>query len=161
MFKRDTRQRVRIDVNELLRETLKLANVELRSQQTVVSTELRELLPMVMADRAQLQQVFLNLFVNAIEAMQGINDRVRLLQIRSDFIQGRSGILVTVEDSGAGIESKDKSLIFDPFFSTKIKGTGIGLAICKTIIEAHGGHIRASDNHPYGTIFHVALPDDG
>ena len=161
MFKRDTRQRVRIDVNELLRETLKLANVELRSQQTVVSTELRELLPMVMADRAQLQQVFLNLFVNAIEAMQGINDRVRLLQIRSDFIQGRSGILVTVEDSGTGIESKDKSLIFDPFFSTKTKGTGIGLAICKTIIEAHGGHIRASDNHPHGTIFYVALPDDG
>ena len=161
MFKRDTRQRVRIDVNELLRETLKLANVELRSQQTVVSAELRELLPMVMADRAQLQQVFLNLFVNAIEAMQGINDRLRLLQIRSDFIPGRSGILVTVEDSGAGIESKDKSLIFDPFFSTKTKGTGIGLAICKTIIEAHGGHIRASDNHPHGTIFHVALPDDG
>jgi len=114
-----------------------------------------------MADHAQLQQVFLNLFVNAIEAMQGINDRVRLLQIRSDFIQGRSGILVTVEDSGTGIESKDKSLIFDPFFSTKTKGTGIGLAICKTIIEAHGGHIRASDNHPHGTIFHVALPDDG
>jgi signal transduction histidine kinase len=161
MFKSDTRQRVRIDVNELLEETLKLANTELRSQQIVVSTKLRASLPKVMADRAQLQQVFLNLFVNAIEAMQGVDKRVRLLQIRSDCIQANIGILVTVEDSGSGIESKDKSSIFDPFFSTKTRGTGIGLAICKSIIEAHGGHIRASDNHPYGTIFHVDLPDDG
>jgi signal transduction histidine kinase len=161
MFKRDTRQRVPIDVNQLLQETLRLVDVDLRSQQVIVSTELRGLLPKVMADRAQLQQVFLNLFVNAIEAMHGINDRVRLLQIRSDFIQAHSGILVTVEDSGSGIDSKDKDHILEPFFSTKTKGMGIGLAICKSIIEAHGGHIRASDSHPYGTIFHVALPDDG
>ncbi len=161
MFKRDTRQRVRIDVNELLQETLKLVDVDLWSQQVVVSTALQSPLPKVMGDRAQLQQVFLNLFVNAIEAMHGINDRVRLLQIRSDFIQAHSGILVTVEDSGSGIDSKDKGRILEPFFSTKTKGTGIGLAICKSIIETHGGHIRASDNHPFGTIFHVALPDDG
>jgi signal transduction histidine kinase len=160
MFKRDTHQRVGIDVNELLQDVLKLVDTDIRSQQVVVSTELAGSLGQVFADRAQLQQVFLNLFVNAIEAMRGITDRVRLLQIKSDVIQGKSGILVTVGDSGPGIDSKDKARILEPFFSTKATGTGIGLAICKSIVEAHGGHIRVSDNHPRGAIFHVALPDD-
>jgi signal transduction histidine kinase len=92
--------------------------------------------------------------------MRGITDRVRVLQIKSDFIQGNSGILVTVGDSGPGIDPKDRARILEPFFSTKATGTGIGLAICKSIVEAHGGHIRVSDNHPRGAIFHVALPDD-
>jgi C4-dicarboxylate-specific signal transduction histidine kinase len=160
MFKRDTHQRVRIDVNELLQDVLKIVDTEIRSQQLLVSTELAGSIGRVFADRAQLQQVFLNLFVNAIEAMRGITDRARVLQIKSDVIQGKSGILVTVGDSGPGIDSKDKTRILEPFFSTKATGTGIGLAICKSIIEAHGGHIRVSDNHPRGAIFHVALPDD-
>jgi signal transduction histidine kinase len=160
MFKRDTHQRVGIDVNELLQDVLKIVDTDIRSQQVLVSTELAGSLGRVFADRAQLQQVFLNLFVNAIEAMRGITDRVRLLQIKSDVIQGKSGILVTVGDSGPGIDSKDKTRILEPFFSTKATGTGIGLAICKSIVEAHGGHIRVSDNHPRGAIFHVALPDD-
>jgi signal transduction histidine kinase len=159
MFKRETRQRVRINTNDLLQEVLKLVDVELRSRQITVSIELREGLPRLLADRAQLQQVFLNLFMNAIEAMRTVTDGVRLLRIRSDFIQERSGILVTVEDSGTGIDSKDKGRILEPFFSTKPTGTGIGLAICQSIIESHGGHIRVSDNHPRGAIFHVALPD--
>jgi signal transduction histidine kinase len=161
MFKRDTHQRVGVDVNELLQDVLKIVDADLRSQQVTVSTELAGSLGRVLADRAQLQQVFLNLFVNAIEAMRGITDRVRLLQIKSDVIQGKSGILVTVGDSGPGIDPKDKTRILEPFFSTKATGTGIGLAICKSIVEAHGGHIRVSDNHPHGTIFHVALPDEG
>jgi signal transduction histidine kinase len=160
MFKRDTHQRVGIDVNELLQDVLKIVDTDIRSQQVSVSTEFSGSLGRVFADRAQLQQVFLNLFVNAIEAMRGTTDRVRLLQIKSDVIQGKSGILVTVGDSGPGIDSKDKTRILEPFFSTKATGTGIGLAICKSIIEAHGGHIRVSDNHPRGAIFHVALPDD-
>ena len=160
MFKRDTHQRVRIDVNELLQDVLKIVDTEIRSQQVLVSTELAGSIGRVFADRAQLQQVFLNLFVNAIEAMRGITDRARVLQIKSDVIQGKSGILVTVGDSGPGIDSKDKTRILEPFFSTKATGTGIGLAICKSIIEAHGGHIRVSDNHPRGAIFDVALPDD-
>jgi signal transduction histidine kinase len=160
MFKRDTHQRVGVDVNELLQDVLKILDTEIRSQQVMVSTELAGSLGQVFADRAQLQQVFLNLCVNAIEAMRGITDRVRLLQIKSDVIQGKSGILVTIGDSGPGIETKDKTRILEPFFSTKATGTGIGLAICKSIVEAHGGHIRASDNHPCGAIFHVALPDD-
>jgi signal transduction histidine kinase len=160
MFKRETHQRVRIDANDLLREVLKLVDADLRSQRVTVSTELREGLAPLFADRGQLQQVFLNLFMNAVEAMRIVDDGVRLLRIRSDFIQERSGILVTVEDSGPGIEPKDKSRILEPFFSTKPTGTGIGLAICQSIVESHGGRIRVSDNHPRGAIFHVALPNE-
>jgi signal transduction histidine kinase len=138
---------------------LKLIDADLRSRQVTVTTELREGLPQLFADRAQLQQVFLNLFTNAIEAMRTVTDGVRLLRIKSDFIQERSGILITVEDSGPGIDSRDKKRILEPFFSTKPTGTGIGLAICQSIVESHGGHIRVSDNHPRGAIFHVALPE--
>jgi signal transduction histidine kinase len=159
MFKRETNQRARINANELVQEVLKLVDVDLRSRQVTVSTELREGLPQLSADRAQLQQVFVNLFMNAIEAMRTVTDGVRLLRIRSDFIQERSGIMVTIEDSGPGIDPRDKDRIFEPFFSTKSTGTGIGLAICQSIIESHGGHIRVSDNHPRGAIFHVALAD--
>jgi signal transduction histidine kinase len=159
MFKRETNQRARIDANEIVQEVLKLVDADLRSRQVTVSIELREGLPHLFADRAQLQQVFLNLFMNAIEAMQTVTDGVRLLRIRSDFIQEHSGVLVTVEDSGPGIDSRDKKHILEPFFSTKSTGTGIGLAICQSIVESHGGHIRVSDNHPRGAIFYVALPD--
>ena len=159
MFKRETNRRSRIDANSLVQDTLKLVDADLRSRQVTVSTELREGLPQLAADRAQLQQVFLNLFMNAIEAMRTVTDGARLLRIKSDFIQERSGILITVEDSGPGIDSKDKRHILEPFFSTKPTGTGIGLAICQSIVESHGGHIRVSDNHPRGAIFHVALPE--
>jgi signal transduction histidine kinase len=159
MFKRETNRRSRVDANSLVRDTLKLVDADLRSRQVTVSTELREGLPRIFADRAQLQQVFLNLFMNAIEAMRTVTDGVRLLRIRSDFIQERSDVLITVEDSGPGITSKDKKRILEPFFSTKPTGTGIGLAICQSIVESHGGHIRVSDNHPRGAIFHVALPE--
>jgi signal transduction histidine kinase len=159
MFKRETSKRARINGNELIQEVLKLVDADLRSRQVTVSTELRDGLPQLLADRPQLQQVFLNLFMNAIEAMRTVTDGVRLLRIRSDFIQERSGVLVTIEDSGPGIDARDKGRIFEPFVSTKSTGTGIGLAICQSIIESHGGHIRVSDNHPRGAIFHVALPD--
>jgi signal transduction histidine kinase len=159
MFKRDAPQRTRFDVNDLLQEVLKLVDADLWSHKITVSIELRKPLPQLLADRVQLQQVFLNLFMNAIEAMRPVTDRFRLLRIKSDFIQDRSGVLITVEDSGTGIARADKDRIFEPFFSTKSTGTGIGLAICKSIVEAHGGHLRASANHPHGAIFHVALPE--
>jgi signal transduction histidine kinase len=159
MFKRDTPQRTGVDVNDLLQEVLKLVDADLWSHKITIAIELRESLPQLRADRVQLQQVFLNLFMNAIEAMRPVTDRVRLLRIRSDFIQERSGVLITVEDSGTGILPTDKDRIFEPFFSTKSTGTGIGLAICKSIVEAHGGHLGAAANRPHGAIFHVALPE--
>jgi signal transduction histidine kinase len=105
-----------------------------------------------------LQQVFLNLITNAIEAMGPITDRARVFRVRSDIFQESSQIVVAVEDTGTGIEIKDRDQIFEPFFTTKATGTGIGLSICRMIIESHGGSLRASANKPYGTIFHVILP---
>jgi signal transduction histidine kinase len=106
----------------------------------------------------QLQQVFLNLIMSAIEAMRSVADRGGQLGVRSDVIQGSSGVLVIIEDSGVGIDKKDRDRVFEPFFTTKSSGTGIGLTICRSIIESHNGTLRVSANKPYGTIFHVALP---
>jgi signal transduction histidine kinase len=158
MFRKDVHGRTRLDVNNLVREVLTMIDRDLRSQRVSVSLELRNGLPQLLADRGQLQQVFLNLMMNAIDAMRSVTHRARLLRVRSDFIQEPSGVMVMIEDSGTGIDRKDKERIFDPFFSTKSTGTGLGLAICQSIIQAHGGNLRASDNNPYGTIFHVALP---
>jgi signal transduction histidine kinase len=90
--------------------------------------------------------------------MRAITGRARVLRIRSNIIQDSNGVVVAVEDSGTGIDRKDKDRIFEPFFTTKSTGMGIGLAICQSIIESHGGTLQASANNPYGAIFHVALP---
>ncbi|MFZ3250494.1 MAG: ATP-binding protein, partial [Pseudolabrys sp.] len=161
MFKRNIHQRVRFEVNDLLQEVLNLIEVDLRAQRISVSTELSNGLPQLIADRIQLQQVFLNLTMNAIDAMRSVTDRARILRIRSEFIREPSGVRVTIEDSGTGIDSNDKDHIFEPFFTTKSAGTGIGLAICRSIVDSHGGQLQASANHPYGTIFHVVLPERG
>jgi signal transduction histidine kinase len=158
MFKKDIHGRSPLDVNELVRGVLTMIDRDLRSQRVSVSLELREGLPQLLADRGQLQQVFLNLMMNSIEAMRSVTDRARLLRIRSDIAPEPPSVVVMIEDSGTGIDRKDKDRIFDPFFSTKSTGTGVGLTICQSIIRAHGGNLRASDNNPYGTIFHVALP---
>ena len=159
MFKKGVHGRVQFDVNDLLREVLAMLDIDLRTQRVSVSTELRAGLPPLLADRGQLQQIFLNLAMNAMEAMRSVTDRVRFLRVKSDIIQESSGVLITIEDSGTGIDRKDKDLIFEPFFTTKSAGTGIGLTVCKWIIESHGGTLRASANKPYGTVFHVALPN--
>ena len=161
MFKRNIHQRVRFEVNDLLQEVLNLIEVDLRAQRISVSTELSNGLPQLIADRIQLQQVFLNLTMNAIDAMRSVTDRARILRIRSEFIREPSGVRVTIENSGTGIDSNDKDHIFEPFFTTKSAGTGIGLAICRSIVDSHGGQLQASANHPYGTIFHVVLPERG
>jgi signal transduction histidine kinase len=161
MFKKDIRGRTRLGINDLVRDVLKMVDVDLRTQGVSVSTELHQGLPELFADRGQLQQVFLNLIVNAIEAMRSINDRARLLRIKCYLIQGSSHVFVSIEDSGTGIDKEDKDRIFEPFFTTKSTGTGIGLAICLSIIESHGGSLQVSSNDPYGTIFHVTLPSSG
>ena len=160
MFKKGLQERARVSINDVVREVVTMVAIDLRTQRVLVSTELLEGLPQLLADRGQLQQVFLNLIMNAIEAMRPVTDRIRLLRIRSDNIQESSSVLVTIEDSGTGIERKDKDRIFEPFFTTKSTGMGIGLAVCRSIVEAHGGSLRASANNPHGTIFYVALPTD-
>jgi signal transduction histidine kinase len=157
MFKKDIHGRALLDANDVVREVLKMIELDLRIQGVSVATELRDGLPRLLADRGQLQQVLLNLIMNAIEAMAPVKDRARVLRIRSDVIQESSGVLLTIEDSGTGIDRKDKDRIFEPFYTTKSTGTGIGLAICRSIIDSHGGSLQVSANNPYGTIFHVAL----
>ena len=158
MFKKNARRRRSLDANELLREALIMVDLDLRNQQVSVTTDLRDSLPQLVADRGQMQQVIMNLIANAIEAMDSVTDRARLLRITSDISQDMSGVVVTIEDSGTGIEEKNRDFIFDPFFTTKPAGTGVGLAICQSIIESHGGSLRVSANKPHGAIFQVSLP---
>jgi signal transduction histidine kinase len=156
MFKKDAHGRVLFGVDDLVQEVLTTLGVELRTQQISVTTRFEDV-PQLLGDRGQLQQVFLNLIMNAIEAMG--TSRARVLRVSSSTIQQSSGVMVTIEDSGIGIEDKDKDSIFEPFFTTKTGGTGVGLAICRSIVEAHGGTLAAFSNKPHGTIFRVALPD--
>ena len=161
LYKKDIRTRAWLDVNELVHDVLRMVDADLRTQQVSVSIDLRDRLPPLLANRAQLEEVLLNLITNAIEAMDALTDRARLLQIRSDIIQERSAVVVTIEDSGTGIDDKNKDRIFEPFFTTKSKGMGIGLGICRAIIESHNGTLHASANEPYGASFHVVLPTGG
>jgi signal transduction histidine kinase len=158
MFKRAATGRLLLDANDLVREVLKMVELDLRKHRVLVTTELRNGLPQLLADRGQLQQVFLNLIINAIEAMDSLTDRARALRVSSDIVREPSGVVIAIEDSGIGIKGEDKDRIFEPFVTTKPAGTGIGLHISRSIIESHRGTLRVSGNKPYGTIFHVALP---
>ena len=158
MFKKGAHGQILLNVNDLVRETLTMIDLDLRTQRVSVTTDLRNGLPQLSGDRGQLQRVFLNLIMNAIEAMSSITDRARVLHVRSDFNQESSDVIVTVEDTGMGIEGAGTDRVFEPFFTTKSTGTGVGLTICRVIIEAHGGSLRASANKPHGAVFQVTLP---
>jgi len=160
MFKKGARGQLLLDVNELVRETLTMLDLDLRTYGISVKTDLGNGIPQLSGDRGQLQQVFLNLISNAIEAMSSVTDRARNLQVRTNVVQGSSDVVVTVEDSGTGLGGEDKDRIFEPFFTTKSTGTGVGLTICRVIIESHGGSLVALANRPYGAILEVTLPSD-
>jgi len=156
IFKRDKQRLVALDANKLILEVLRLLGEELQNKKITVQTELVENLPQVLADRVQLQQVILNLIMNAIEAMSLVADRARILRIGSG-IHGPDSVLMAVADSGAGIDPNDFERIFNAFFTTKARGMGMGLSICRSIIEAHGGRLWASAGTPHGSIFHIVL----
>src|SRR5262245_24835071 len=124
MFKKEAENSELLDVNALIRETLTLARGELQNHRVVTPTELSTGLPRVLADRVQLQQVMLNLVINAIEAMSELGDRQRVLKVRSQMHDVKS-VLITVEDSGSGIDPKDIERVFEPFFTTKSQGMGM------------------------------------
>jgi signal transduction histidine kinase len=158
MYRKDSHGRTWLDVDGLVREALTTTGIELQAHRVSVSMEPHDQLPQVFADRGQLQQVFQNLIMNAIEAMHATPERSRVLRMKSDITRDSNQIVVSIADSGAGIGEQDKGRIFEPFFTTKSTGTGIGLTICRSIIESHGGMLRAYANRPYGTIFEVVLP---
>jgi PAS domain S-box-containing protein len=157
MFKKDGLAKAPHDVNELVREVLVLVRGEVENQRVAVRTEMIDELPQVLIDRAQLLQVILNLVTNAIDAMGSNNGRARVLRLRSERHES-AGIMVTVEDSGPGIDEENMDRIFEAFFTTKSHGMGMGLSICRSIVESHGGHLSASRGHPYGAVFQVVLP---
>ncbi|PYN50424.1 MAG: histidine kinase, partial [Candidatus Rokuibacteriota bacterium] len=151
-----------LDVNETIREVIALAQSELHRHGVVVRTQLLDEahdLPFILADRIQLQQVVLNLIINAIEAMSSADDDPRELVIRSG-LDGPQRVLVAACDSGPGLDPKSVDRLFDAFYTTKPQGLGMGLAICRSIIEAHGGRIWATANDGRGATFQFVLPVD-
>ena len=122
-----------------------------------VKTQFAEELPVIEGDRVQLQQVMLNLIVNAIEAMCAIDTRPRELLITTEANEA-DGVVVSVHDSGPGLLPAAKKLVFDAFYTTKSGGMGMGLSICRSIIEAHGGRVWTIPNRPWGVIFRFNLP---
>jgi signal transduction histidine kinase len=128
-----------------------------RKQKVAIETQLADRLPQVFGNRIQLQQVVLNLTINAIEAMSAVTARERVLRLKT-AVHRPDGVLVTVEDSGPGIDSKDVERIFDALFTTKSKGMGMGLSICRSIIEAYHGRLWVSPGAHHGSTFHFVLP---
>jgi signal transduction histidine kinase len=146
-----------VDVNDVVSEVLSLVHGELINYRVSVKSDLLQHLPQVRADRVQLQQVILNLIMNAVEAMGSVEDRARMLSVTSQT-QEPNSVLLTVLDNGPGIDPSRKDRIFDAFFSTKSSGMGMGLFICRSIVEAYGGHLWATSADPHGAIFHLELP---
>ena len=146
-----------IEVNDVVREVIALVQRELISHQVSVRTEFSPALPMILGDRVQLQQVIINLLMNGIEAMQPVTDRPRELLIRSAQ-DATARVLVSVTDCGVGIAAEDTDRLFNAFFTTKSSGMGMGLSICRSIVEAHGGQLWATADLPHGATFQFTLP---
>jgi PAS domain S-box-containing protein len=147
----------RLEINEAILEVIALAHGELVKNGVPVRTQLAQGLPSIQGDRVQLQQVVLNLVVNAIEAMSGVNEGARELGISTE-VDASNCVLVTVRDAGPGLRVANLEHLFDAFFTTKSGGMGMGLSICRSIIEAHGGRVWATTNVPHGACFQFSLP---
>ena len=155
MFKSKEQVRAPVDLNHLIEEVLTLVQAKLQRHGVVVRTELDKMLVPVTGNRVQLQQVIFNLLTNAIEAMESVSDRTILLKSK---LEGTGEVRFTVEDSGSGIDTENMDQIFGSFFSTKTQGLGMGLSICRSIIESHGGRLWASPGHSRGAVFQFTLP---
>jgi C4-dicarboxylate-specific signal transduction histidine kinase len=158
LIKKAPPRKDRLEINEVTVEIIELTRGEAVKNGISVITELADHLPVVEADRVQLQQVLLNLIVNALEAMGAANEGPRELLIST--AKKTSGVLVAVQDTGPGLEAAMLERVFESFYTTKPTGMGLGLSICRSIIEAHGGRLWASTNQRRGTTFQFTLPDD-
>jgi PAS domain S-box-containing protein len=148
-----------LDINEVIQEVLALADHELQKKRIFVECQLTKTLPLVLADRVQLQQVLLNLIMNGIEAMTAVTDRPRVLWVQSQADESGE-ILVAVRDAGIGLGSEADRL-FTPFFTTKASGMGMGLPISRSLVEGHGGRLWVTPNSPHGAMFSFTLPVAG
>jgi C4-dicarboxylate-specific signal transduction histidine kinase len=160
LVRKSSPAKTRLDLNEAIREVLAIIDPEARRQRVVVRTELASDLPPVRGDRVQLQQVLLNLVMNGIEAMKSVTDRPRELLIRSRPDES-SQVLMSVQDSGIGLDQQSLGRVFEAFYTTKTEGMGMGLSISRSIIEAHGGRLWATANDGCGATFQFTLPKNG
>jgi PAS domain S-box-containing protein len=157
LAKKSDMENVRLELNQVVKEAVALVERELIKHRVSLRTELAPGLPEILGDRVQLQQVIINLLMNGIEAMDPITDRPRELLIQSD--KNDSGQLtLSVTDSGIGISAENANRLFNAFFTTKSSGLGMGLSICRSIVEAHGGRMSASSNEGSGATFRLVLP---
>jgi signal transduction histidine kinase len=147
----------RLEINPAIREVIELTRGETVKNGVSVQTELADGLPLILGDRVQLQQVMLNLIINAVEAIGGASEGPRELLISSGKA-GTDDVHVAVRDSGPGVPATGLERLFEPFFTTKPGGLGLGLSICRSIIQTHGGQFWATPNSPRGAIFQFTLP---
>ena len=153
------RLRERLDINDVIREVIALLDGELRRNGVSLETDMHANLSPVVVDRVLVQQVILNLMINAIEAVRAVSNRARVLHIRTEE-QPSGSIVVLVQDSGVGLDPEHSSRMFEPFYTTKVDGVGMGLTISRSIIEAHGGRLWAIANDGPGGTFCFTLPID-
>jgi PAS domain S-box-containing protein len=158
-IKKEPAEKSELDINEVIQEVLVLAGRELYENQVLPDHQLKTDLPSVLADRVQLQQVLLNLIMNGIEAMAAVIGRPRLLGVQSR-IDESGDVLVAVSDSGTGF-GLELDRVFNPFFTTKANGMGMGLSISRSLVESHGGRLWAAPNSPHGAVFSFTLPATG
>jgi PAS domain S-box-containing protein len=154
LFKETAPAKAFLDMNQIVGEVLRVLSDEIRDNSIIVETDLEADLPMIAADPVQIQQTLINLVHNAIEAMAGLADHAKLLVLTSQ--RREAELLIQVRDHGVG--AKEPALIFEPFFTTKASGMGMGLSICRSIVEAHGGRVWASANENAGMTFSFTLP---
>jgi C4-dicarboxylate-specific signal transduction histidine kinase len=155
-IKKEPGEKNRLDMNDVIQEVLALAERELYENRVRLERQLTKTLPLVSADRVQMQQVLLNLVMNGIEAMTAVADQPRSLWVESR-VDESGDILVAVRDSGTGLGS-EADHVFTPFFTTKANGMGMGLSISRSLIENHGGRLWAMPNSPVGAVFSFTLP---
>jgi signal transduction histidine kinase len=146
-----------LDINEIILEVIALTRSEVHRNRVALQVPLLSDLPPISGDRIQLQQVILNLIINAIEAMSGVDEGPREVLVGSQK-DDLDGVLVAVRDSGPGLDAEHLDHLFDAFYTTKPNGLGMGLAISRSIIEAHGGRLWATPNVPRGAVLQFTLP---
>jgi PAS domain S-box-containing protein len=157
LVKKAPPRRDRLDINEAIREVISLTQAEMQRNRIGLQTGLADDLPLVRGDRVQLQQVIVNLIVNAVEAMTGVSEGPRELAIASGA-DDSNDVFVEVQDTGPGLDPADLDRLFQSFYTTKPDGMGMGLAISRSIIEAYGGRLSATPNEPRGAVFRFTLP---
>src|SRR5580704_12256417 len=157
LVKKTPPRRERLDINQTIREVVALTQTEMQRNGVTLQSRLANDLPLVPADRVQLQQIMINLIINAIEAMAGTGDGSRELEIVSR-IDDANDVVVEVRDTGPGLDPEKLDRLFQSFYTTKPDGIGMGLAISRSIAEAHGGRLSAATNNPRGAVFRLTLP---